>query len=78
MTFEIGERVQASRFYLLRKQKYHGFEVTDTMMGVVQGYRSPLKGVPRVEVRWFTGKSWPDQFDRAMRVDYIEPLGTKR
>jgi hypothetical protein len=78
MPYEISDRVQATRFYLMR-QKHKDFRLKDeTTVGVVQGYKAPQKGLAVMNVLWFTGKTYPDQYEQPMRADYIEPLGTKR
>jgi hypothetical protein len=78
IVYEIGDRVQVTRYYLKRQQSTGYNLMTTETVGVVQGYKAPKKGLACMVVRFFTNVPYPPHFERVMRADWIEPLGTKR
>jgi hypothetical protein len=75
--YEIGERVQLTAYGLAHIRSLP-YPLDLSSVGFVQTYKTPLKGVGRVVVRWHTGRSFPDCFDHVMLKTHIEPYGMPR
>jgi len=74
--YDIGDRVQITPYGFTHRRGIL-LQVRLDSVGLVQGYRTPLKGVGRVLVRWLQ-EGYPDHFDHVMLKTHIEPYGSPR
>ncbi len=79
--YKQGDRVQVTRYYLMRRQRADGYQKTEVTCGVYVGPAPVPRGCKPVEyvfVDWITGKEYPPTHRQSMKLSNIEPYGTPR